>query len=124
MTLSLDHRQRLNLIFVLGTYDVKGRELHAVWHLQDSLDLDQAEKQMIGFREQTLANGQTIQLWDDTKTVPVRSFDFTEADLNRVRQAMDEFPQMRASRDRVWAEPIYAQLPDSAQANGAAPQRP
>ena len=117
MTLSLDANQRLNLVFVLGAYDVRGRELHAVWHLQDSLDLDSAEKDLIEFQE-TNVNGQQMARWNPQKTLPARAFDLSDADLTRVRKAMDEFPQMRASRDRVWAEPIYAQLPQPVESNG------
>lgn len=113
MTLTLDYRQRLNLIAVLGNYDVKGRELHAVWHLQDLLELNQTEKEFIQFREETM-NGQRIQQWDDSKTVPVRNFDLSAADLDRVRKAIEDFPQFRGSRDRVWLEPLLAQLDGSA----------
>ena len=116
MTLSLDHRQRLNLITVLGAYDVKGRELHAVWHLQDLLELDPEEKGSIDFHEEAAVNGQRFQRWDDTKIVATRPFEVTEADLNHLRQAIENFPQFRGSRDRVWLEPLLAQL-----ANGAKP---
>lgn len=117
MTLSLDHRQRLNLIAVLGAYDVKGRELHAIWHLQDSLDLDETEKQAIGFRTETV-NGQNVQLWNENKTFALRSFDLSEADVSRVRQAIEDFPQFRGSRDRVWLEPLLAQIPKPVEGNG------
>jgi hypothetical protein len=119
MTLTLDHNQRLNLVFVLGSHDVRGRELHAVWHLQDTLDLSEDEKQAIDLRE-TLVNGQKATYWDSAKALQPRSFDFVEADIERIRKAMDEFPNMKASRDRLWAEPIYAQLPET---NGAKASR-
>jgi hypothetical protein len=119
MNLSLDHRQRLNLIAVLGAYDVKGRELHAVWHLQDLLDLDDTERQAVNFRESSV-NGQKLQTWDDTKTLAERCFDLSEADVNRVRQAIEDFPHFRSSRDRVWLEPLLAQLPGAGTATNAA----
>lgn len=109
MTLSLDHRQRLNLILVLGEYDVQGRELHAVWHLLDSLDLDAAEKETVELREQTI-NGQIARWWNDSKSIPLKSFDLSEADVDRLRKAIDEFPRFKGSRDRGWLEPLQAQL--------------
>lgn len=118
MTLSLDHRQRLNLITVLGASDVRGRELHAIWHLQDLLELDEAEKAALELREETM-NGQLVRKWNDRNTIPSKFFDLSEADLSRIREAIQEFPQMRASRDRVWLEPLLAQLPDAGESNSA-----
>lgn len=114
MILSLDHRQRLNLIAVLGASDVRGRELHAIWHLQDALELDEAEKETLELREE---NG--IRMWNDRNSIPMRSYDLSEADLNRVHKAIDEFPQLRASRDRIWLEPLLAQMPEPVESNGA-----
>jgi hypothetical protein len=111
MTLSLDHQQRLNLIAVLGSADFTGREQHAVWHLQDSLDLDEAEKQAICFRWQAVnGNGNQLPVWDADKSLPAREFEISEADLRRIRKAIDEFPQFQSRRDRVWLEPLCAQL--------------
>ena len=117
MTLSLNHQQRLNLIAVLGTQDIKGREAHAIWHLQDTLDLDSTEKEAIEFREQTV-NGQPIKVWNMQKELPPRSFDLTAADLDRIRRAVEDFPQFKSFRDRVWLEPLLAQLPPSQNGSG------
>lgn len=117
MTLSLDHRQRLNLIAVLGAYDIRGRDLHALWHLQDLLDLDESEKRSIDFRQETV-NGNVVQVWNLSKEFPARSFDLSESDLKRIRQAIEDFPQFRGSRDRAWLEPLLAQIPKSVESNG------
>jgi hypothetical protein len=110
MTLSLDHQQRLNLIAVLGAADFTGRDQHAVWHLQDSLELNEAEKQAIGFRLEGINGGPPQVMWDATRTLPAREFEVAEADLRRIRKAIDEFPQFQSRRDRVWLEPLCAQL--------------
>lgn len=109
MTLSLDFRQRLNLVAVLGETDAKGRELHAVWHLQDALELDPAEKEAVEFREQSL-DGQQYRYWNDAKSMTLRSFDLAEADLACLRKAIEEFPRFKPSRDRIWLAPVKAQL--------------
>ena len=113
MTLQLDHNQRLNLVYILGTYDTKGREMHALWHLMDTIDLNGEEKQTIGLRED-IVNGQKVQYWEQGKTLPARTYDLPDADLERIRKALDDFPQMRASRDRSWLEPLLAQMPNGA----------
>ena len=108
MNLSLDHTQRLNLITVLGSQDVKGRELHAVWHLLDLLDLDEEEKRSIDLRVEGV-NGQTYQRWDDSK-ISSREFVLGASELLQLRVAIENFAQFRGARDRVWLQPLLEQL--------------
>lgn len=111
MSLSLNYAQRLNLIAVLGAQETKGREQHAIYHLQDTLDLDESEKEAIRFRQENV-NGSIVQYWDTSKSLPIRVFDLGEIDLARIRRAVDEYPRFVSTRDRVWLEPLFAQLPE------------
>lgn len=117
MALSLNHQQRLNLVTVLGAQDIRGREAHAVWHLQDTLDLNDEEKRQIEFQAQTI-NGNEVKFWNMEKTLPERTFDLSESDIERIRKAVEEFPQFKSWRDRVWLEPLLAQLQPAATPNG------
>lgn len=111
MELSLNHQQRLNLVTVLGMQDIRGREAHAIWHLQDALDLDDEEKRTIEFQAQTI-NGNEVKFWNMEKTLPHRTFDLSDSDVERIRKAVEDFPQFKSWRDRVWLEPLLAQLPN------------
>lgn len=111
--MTLDHQQRLNLIAVLGAYQTKGREQHAIWHLQDMLDLNSEEQRKLHLVTETTPDGQTRVSWDPAQSLPPREFDLSSEDLTLIQKALDEFPTFQAWRDRKWMEAIYSQLPAS-----------
>jgi hypothetical protein len=110
MMLSLDHEQRINLILVLGGTPFPGREQHKVWHLQDFLDLDEEEKQAIGYHLVPV-NGSHHKIpgWDQKKSLPARTFEISKEDFERIRLAVEEY-KFLPSRERAWLEPVKAQL--------------
>lgn len=111
MTLFLDHVQRLNLIALLGLLECNVGETRIVWKLMDQLALNDEEKQTVGYFVQNF-NGEEVQGWDQTKSLPPKTFDFSDADITRVRRAIQQFPRHRAAQARRWLEPLLEQLPE------------
>jgi hypothetical protein len=93
MELILDHQQRINLIGMLDTVDVKGRELFAVHDLQEKLDLDEEEKDRIEYREE-LVNGEPATKWNPRKSISPRRFEFDELDWNRIERAVKRYEDL------------------------------
>jgi hypothetical protein len=110
MTLFLDHVQRLNLNVLLGLLECNVAETRAVWKIMDQLSLTDEEKKAIGHFTQSF-NGDEVQGWDQTKSLPPKSYDFADADTARIRRAIQQFPRHRVAFARPWLEPLLEQLP-------------
>lgn len=110
MTLFLDHVQRLNIIALLGLLECNVGETRTVWKLMDQLAINDEEKLAIGYFVQNF-NGEEVQAWDQTKSLPPKTFDFTDADIMRVRRAIQQFPRHRVAQARHWLEPLLEQMP-------------
>ena len=108
--LSLDHIQRLNLSALLGLLEVNVAETRAVWKLMDQLALDDEEKFAIGYYTRSI-NANEVAFWDQTKSLPLKEYDFAEADIARIRRAIQQFPRHRVDMARQWLEPLLEQLP-------------
>lgn len=111
MTLSLDHAQRLNLIVLLGLLEGNVGETRAVWRLQDQLDLSPEEKQAIEHFTKSF-NGNEVQGWNETKTLPLRAYELSDGDIARIERAIQQFPRHRAGMARPWLAPLLEQLPE------------
>lgn len=110
MTLSLDHQQRLNLVALLGAQRVNLGEMRSLWKMQDRIDLSEEERAAIGHRLE-LINGNEVPMWDRNKKLPPRAIEFSDAEAARIRKVIDEWPHFITSTDRLWIEPLLAQLP-------------
>lgn len=110
MTLFLDHVQRLNLNALLGLLECNVGETRATWKLMDQLVLTDDEKLAIGYFVQSF-NGEEIQGWDQSKSLSPKTFDFPDADIGRIRRAVQQFPRHRVAQARKWLEPLLEQLP-------------
>ena len=110
MTIFLDHIQRLHLVALLGLIEANVGETRAVWKLMDQLSLDEEEKREIDYFIQNI-NGEEVQGWNQTKTLPPKSYDFADSDIARIRRAVLQFPRHRVAMARRWLEPLIEQLP-------------
>jgi len=114
MQLILDHQQRLNLGALLGAQKANVSEMRAFWKLIDRFELSEEEKRAIGYKVE-LVNGQEAVMWDRTLKLAPKPFEVTEIEGTRLRKAIDEWPYFMTSADRLWLEPLLAQLPEAAQ---------
>lgn len=122
MTLVLDHTQRLNIIALLDLVECKNRrEAWAVCKLQETLDLNDQEREVIGLSREVTSDGQQFVRWDLNKTIDRREYHLSEEDIQRITQALDKIPSYVLGRDR-WFKPLQAQLPEPIESNGAQPK--
>jgi hypothetical protein len=110
MNLMLDHQQRLNLHGLMGAQRVSLDEMRMFWKMQDRIDLSDEEKIAVGYRTELL-NGQERVIWDVTKKLEAKGYEFSDAEITRIRKVVEEWPYFMTSTDRAWVEPLLAQLP-------------
>ena len=108
MTLILDHQQRLNLIALMGAQKGSLAEIRQLWRMQDRLELNEDEKRTINLRV-IAQNGGEVTTWDRDKKLDSAGFDFTEAELGRVRKLIEEWP-LFTGVDRPWIESLVDQI--------------
>jgi len=118
MTLSLDLNQRLNLVALLdGLENVGRREAWAVCALQEKLDLDDQERQAVGWQKIKADDGREFVVWNRIGNLESREYDLADEDIRRICNAVDRYPVV-LGRDRHWWSPLTAQLPKPAERNG------
>ena len=114
MTLSLDVTMRLNLQVMMDAIERQGRrEDWAICALQKRIELTDAERAAIGYKEFQDQNGRTIgATWNPPNGNAPELFqiELDEADTKRIVRAVENY-RMIASRDRHWWNPLIAQLP-------------
>lgn len=127
MKLTLDYTQRLNLHALMGAQRAALDDLRSFWKLQDLIDLTPEEKETINYRA-TQQNGQAMVQWDAGKALPLKEYDLSEPEFQRISKMVKEWqPGFLIGADRIWIEPLLAQLdaPPAASAavvNGAVRQ--
>jgi len=110
MKLTLDYTQRLNLHALMGAQRASVDELRMFWRLQDEIALTPEEKDAIGYKT-IQANGQVQVQWDVGKNLPVQDYEFKEEEFQRLGKMVREWqPGFLIGADRVWIEPLLAQL--------------
>jgi len=107
MKLTLDHTQRLNLHALLGAQRADVGSIRAIWAIQDHIALDAEEEKAIDLKREVV-NGQERTVWNPSRSVPPRDFEFTDADIARIRSALDTWAAYSASADRQWLEPLLS----------------
>lgn len=117
MKLVLDHTQRLNLHVLLGVQRVSIRDIKPVWELQDKLALTDAEKAAIELRV-VVKDEQEREVWNPALSLPPKEIVFTEAEVGRIRTALESFQDFTASTTRRWLAPIIAKILDEKKAKG------
>lgn len=126
MILNLDHNQRLNLVAILDSLECPGRrEAFEVCRLQVSIDLSDQEREAVGLKKMRTTDGREYLAWNaNGDIIKAREYELTDADISRICRALDNY-RVVLGRDRVWWEPLMAQLPAEMPAessNGNAPK--
>jgi len=107
MKLTLDHTQRLNLHALLGAQRADVGSIRAIWSVQDRIALDAEEEKAIDLRRE-MVNGQERTAWNPSLSIPSRDFEFTDADVARIKAALDTWAAYSATADRCWLEPLLS----------------
>jgi hypothetical protein len=117
--LSLNVPQRVNIVAMLDAVECHGRrEAWATCRLQEQFSLSDAEKQAIGWRT-VVQDGREYATWNNAASATEsRNYELSDDDMQRLVRAIDQF-RMVPGRDRLWYEPLVAQLPEQS-VNGAA----
>ena len=109
MKLTLDHTQRLNLHSLLGAQRADVGSIRAIWAVQDKLALDADEEKAIELKREVVA-GQERAIWNPALTLPPAEFDLTDAEIARIKNALETWDAYGASADRRWLEPVLDAL--------------
>jgi hypothetical protein len=105
MKLTLDHTQRLNLHALLGAQRADVGSIRAIWAMQDKLALDADEEKAIELKRE-MVNGTERAVWNPSLSIPAKEFDFTDAEVARVRAAVEAWSGYAVAADRRWLEPL------------------
>jgi hypothetical protein len=109
MKIQLDHVQRLNLHALLGAQRDDVATIRAIWAIQDKIALTPAEEKAIELKCEVLV-GQERVTWKPTLAISAKEFDFTDAEVTRLRGALQCWDGHGASADRRWLEPLLDAL--------------
>ncbi len=109
MKFTLDHTQRLNLHALLGVQRADVGSIRAIWAVQDKLALDPDEEKAIELKRE-LVNGQDRTVWNPALSIPVKEFDFTDAEIARIKVAIETWDNYAAASDRRWLEPLIGAI--------------
>ena len=87
--------------------------------LQQQLDLTDEERTLIGWRKIRLDENREYVAWNPVTngSIEPRNYELVDADVQRLCRAVDQF-RVVLGRDRSWWQPLVAQLPLAAEANG------
>lgn len=105
MTLELDHIQRLNLHALLGAQRGDVATIRALWAIQDRLSLAAEEEAALGLKRE-FVGGRDHVVWDLAATIPTKSMVFSDAEIARIRAAIETWDSYAAASDRRWLEPL------------------
>jgi hypothetical protein len=109
MKLTLDHTQRLNLHALLGAHRADVGAIRAIWALQDKIAHSIDEEEAIGLKRDVVGCHEQV-IRNPAFSVPLREFDFTEAELGRIKAAIGTWSGYAAASDRRWLEPLVEHL--------------
>jgi len=109
MKLMLDHTQRLNLHALLGAQRADVGFIRAIWAVQDRIALDAGEEKAVEVKREMVA-GQERVVWNPALSIPAKEFEFTDAEIARIRTAIETWSAYAAGADRNWLEPLLDAL--------------
>lgn len=109
MKLTLDHTQRLNLHALLGAQRADVGSIRAIWAIQDRIALEAGEEQAIDLKREMVA-GQERTVWNPSLSIAPRDVEFTDAEVARIRAALETWTAYSASADRSWLQPLLVAL--------------
>jgi hypothetical protein len=109
MKLTLDHTQRLNLHALLGAQRADVGSIRAIWAIQDRIALDADEEKAIELRRE-FVSGQERTVWNPSLSVPAKDIEFADAEVARIKAAIEAWGNYGAAPDRRWLEPLIKVL--------------
>jgi hypothetical protein len=77
--------------------------------VQDKLALDAGEEKTIELKRE-LVNGQERTAWNPSLSIPAQEFDFTDAEVARIKAAIETWDGYGAATNRPWLEPLLVTL--------------
>ena len=122
MTLTLTYTQRLNVVSMLDAMERQGRrEDWSICDLQKRIDLNDAERDAIGYQTLFTPDGRPYAAqWNppNGNSPQPMQIELNDADAKRVIRAVDTF-RMVPVRDRTWWDSLVSQLPAPEEAKAA-----
>jgi len=112
MTLSLDHQHRLNLILLLGAQRGTVADIRQYGSLIDRLELNDEEKKAIRFQVVVREDGAEMFAWDRALKLPPIEVEISDAEAQRLRRILEEWPHFVIGADRGWLASLMPQLPN------------
>ena len=109
MKLTLDHTQRLNLHALLGAQRTDVGSIRAIWSIQDRIALDTEEEKTVELKRE-FVGGQERVVWNPALSIPAREFDFADAEIPRMKAAIETWDSFGAAADRRWLQPLVEKL--------------
>ena len=105
MKLKLDHTQRLNLHALLGAQRADVGSIRAIWAVQDRIALDAEDEKAVELKREMVA-GQERVVWNPMLCISAKEFEFTDAEVARIKSALQTWDGYGATADRRWLEPL------------------
>src|SRR5512146_1487561 len=105
MKLTLDHTQRLNLHALLGAQRADVGSIRAIWAIQDRLALEADEEKALDLKREIVAGHERV-VWKPALSIPAREFEFTDAEVVRIKAALHIWDSYAVANDRSWLEPL------------------
>ena len=105
MKLMLDHTQRLNLHALLGAQRADVGSIRAIWAIQGRIALDADEERAVELKRE-MVGGQDRVIWNPALSLPAKEFEFTDAEVARIRASVEGWQAYAANADRRWLEPL------------------
>lgn len=99
----------LNLHALLGAQRADVGSIRAIWAVQDKLALDAGQEKSIELKHE-LVSGQERTVWNPSLSTPVKEFELTDAEVLRVKAAIETWNAYGAAADRRWLEPLIEAL--------------
>jgi hypothetical protein len=109
MKLTLDHTQRLNLHALLGAQRADVGSIRAIWSIQDRIALDAEEEKAVEVKREMVA-GQERVVWNPSRSLAAKDFEFTDAEIARLKAAIQSWDSYGAAADRRWLQPLIETL--------------
>lgn len=105
MKLTLDHTQRLNLHALPGAQRADVGSIRAIWDIQDRIALDAVEEKNVELKRE-MVGGQEHVLWNPALSLPAREYGFSDAEVARIKAALQTWDSYGVAADRRWLQPL------------------
>ncbi len=109
MKLTLDHTQRLNLHALLGAQRADVGSIRVIWSIQDRIALDADEEKAIELKREFTGGRERI-IWNPSLELQRRDFALADAELARVKAALETWDGYGVDADRAWLESLLEMI--------------